>query len=66
MLGQGHVTHRGDLMAELLILEFAGLSDADYAAVNGNLGIDTRPARGTGLRACSRTRAAIATRAPSW
>ena len=27
-------------MAEVLILEFAGLTDADYRAVNSNLGID--------------------------
>ncbi len=33
-------------MAEALILEFAGLSDADYAAVNGNLGIDMETGKG--------------------
>jgi hypothetical protein len=33
-------------MAELLILEFAGLGDADYAAVNGNLGIDMETGKG--------------------
>ena len=33
-------------MAELLILEFAGLNDADYAAVNGNLGIDMETGKG--------------------
>ena len=36
-------------MPEALILEFPGLTEADYAAVNKQLGIDTRPARGTGL-----------------
>ena len=33
-------------MAEALILEFAGLNDADYAAVNGNLGIDMETGQG--------------------
>ena len=33
-------------MAEALILEFAGLNDGDYAAVNGNLGIDMETGRG--------------------
>ena len=33
-------------MAEVLILEFAGLNDADYAAVNGNLGIDMETGKG--------------------
>ena len=33
-------------MAEVLILEFAGLNDADYAAVNGNLGIDAETGQG--------------------
>ena len=33
-------------MAEALILEFAGLNDADYVAVNGNLGIDAETGQG--------------------
>ena len=33
-------------MAEALILEFAGLNDADYRAVNGNLGIDMDTGQG--------------------
>ncbi len=33
-------------MAEALILEFAGLNDADYAAVNANLGIDPETGKG--------------------
>jgi hypothetical protein len=33
-------------MAEALILEFAGLSDADYRAVNSNLGIDMETGKG--------------------
>ena len=33
-------------MAEALILEFAGLTDADYRAVNGNLGIDMDTGQG--------------------
>ena len=33
-------------MAEALILEFAGLTDADYRAVNGNLGIDMDTGKG--------------------
>ncbi len=33
-------------MAEALILEFAGLNDADYAAVNKNLGIDMETGAG--------------------
>jgi hypothetical protein len=33
-------------MPETLILEFAGLNDADYAAVNGNLGIDMETGQG--------------------
>lgn len=33
-------------MSEALILEFAGLNDADYAAVNGNLGIDMETGKG--------------------
>ncbi len=33
-------------MPEALILEFAGLNDADYAAVNGNLGIDMETGKG--------------------
>ena len=33
-------------MAEALILEFAGLTDADYRAVNSNLGIDWETGKG--------------------
>ena len=33
-------------MPEALILEFAGLNDADYAAVSGNLGIDMETGKG--------------------
>jgi hypothetical protein len=33
-------------MAEALILEFAGLTDADYRAVNSNLGIDMETGQG--------------------
>jgi len=33
-------------MAEALILEFAGLTDADYRAVNSNLGIDPETGQG--------------------
>lgn len=33
-------------MAEALILEFAGLTDADYRAVNANLGIDMDTGKG--------------------
>ena len=40
MIGTGHRDNWGvDPVPEALILEFAGLSDADYAAVSGNLGI---------------------------
>jgi hypothetical protein len=33
-------------MPEALILEFTGLNDADYAAVNANLGIDPETGKG--------------------
>ena len=33
-------------MAEALILEFAGLTEADYRAVNSNLGIDMNTGQG--------------------
>ncbi|MGI8450573.1 MAG: hypothetical protein ACR2MP_26030 [Streptosporangiaceae bacterium] len=33
-------------MPDALILEFAGLSDAGYAAVNENLGIDAETGQG--------------------
>jgi hypothetical protein len=44
---QDIVTTRGvDPMAEALILEFAGLTDADYRAVNAHLGIDMDTGKG--------------------
>ncbi len=47
MIGTGHRDNWGvDPVPEALILEFAGLSDADYAAVNGNLGIDMETGKG--------------------
>jgi hypothetical protein len=33
-------------MPEAVILEFAGLTDAEYAAVNANLGIDQETGKG--------------------
>jgi hypothetical protein len=35
-----------DLVPDALILEFAGLTDADYAAVNGHLGLDAETGKG--------------------
>src|ERR1039458_6251621 len=47
MIGTGHRDKRGvDPMPDALILEFAGLTDADYAAVNENLGIDADTGKG--------------------
>ncbi len=66
MIGRGHRDNWGvDPVPEALILEFAGLSDADYAAVNGNLGIDMDSGKGD-WPACSRMRQGTVTRAPSW
>jgi len=42
-------------MPEALILEFTGVNEAEYAAVNKHLGIASRPARGTGPQGYSRT-----------
>ena len=43
-------------MPEALILEFTGVSEAEYAAVNKHLGIDIHTGHeGTGPPGCSRT-----------
>lgn len=47
MIGAGHHDKRGvDRMPEALILEFTGLTNADYEAVNANLGIDPDTGKG--------------------
>jgi len=42
-------------MAELLILEFEGVSEEDYRRVSAQLGIDVDTGKGTGLPSRSRT-----------
>jgi hypothetical protein len=42
-------------MAELLILEFEGVNEADYRRVSDLLGIDVDTGKGTGLPGRSRT-----------
>jgi hypothetical protein len=42
-------------MPEALILEFTGVTEAEYAAVNKHLASTCIPARATGPRGCSRT-----------
>jgi hypothetical protein len=38
----------GDAIAELLILEFEGVTESDYRSVNAQLGIDPDTGEGTG------------------
>ena len=45
-------------MSEALILEFTGLGEAEYAAVNGHPGIDMQSGKGTGHLGCSGMRPA--------
>ena len=52
-------------MSEALVLEFTGLGEAEYAAVNGQLGIDMQTGEGAGHLGCSRMRPAPLTTAPS-
>ena len=52
-------------MPEALILEFAGLGEAEYEAVNRNLGIDMHTGRGDWPDGILSTPRAPATTAPS-
>jgi len=52
-------------MTAELILEFEGVTEKEYFAVNKELGLDPRAARATGPKAWCRTRPASTTRTTS-